>query len=66
MTRDGARARSGASRTSLYDEITTKIIAKLEAGRVPRVQPGARRRQRRRSPCRRTPAPADSIPGSTC
>jgi len=39
MSRDAARARSGASRTSLYDEITTKIIADLAAGRVPWVQP---------------------------
>jgi antirestriction protein ArdC len=39
MSRDAARARSGASRTSLYDEITTQIIAELEAGRVPWVQP---------------------------
>ena len=39
MSRDAARARSGASRTSLYDEITTKIITELEAGRVPWVQP---------------------------
>jgi len=39
MSKDAARARSGANRTSLYDEITTKIIAELEAGRVPWVQP---------------------------
>jgi antirestriction protein ArdC len=39
MSKDAARARSGASRTSLYDEITTKIIAELEAGRVPWGQP---------------------------
>ena len=39
MPRDAACARFGASRTSLYDEITTKIIAELEAGRVPWVQP---------------------------
>jgi antirestriction protein ArdC len=39
MFRDAARARSDASRTSLYDEITTKIIAELEARRVPWVQP---------------------------
>ena len=39
MSRDAARARSGASRTSVYDKITTKIIAELEAGRVPWVQP---------------------------
>ena len=39
MPKDAARARSGANRTSLYDEITTKILAELEAGRVPWVQP---------------------------
>src|SRR5579871_2898839 len=39
MPRDTARARFGASRTSLYDEITAKIIAELDAGRVPWVQP---------------------------
>ena len=33
------RARAGESRASLYDEITDKIIAELEAGRVPWVQP---------------------------
>jgi antirestriction protein ArdC len=39
MSRHTASARSGFDRTSLYDEITTKIIAELEAGRVPWVQP---------------------------
>ena len=39
MSRHTARAHSGSDRTSLYDEITTKIIAELEAGRVPWVQP---------------------------
>jgi len=39
MSRLTARARSGSDRTSLYDEITTKIIGELEAGRVPWVQP---------------------------
>ena len=39
MSRDAARARSSSDRTSLYDEITSKIIAELEAGRVPWVQP---------------------------
>ena len=34
-----ARARAGQDRTSLYSEITDKIIAELEAGRVPWVQP---------------------------
>jgi antirestriction protein ArdC len=39
MSRDVTRARSGAGRTNLYDEITTKIIVELEAGRVPWAQP---------------------------
>lgn len=33
------RARTGQDRATLYDEITDKIIAELEAGRVPWVQP---------------------------
>ena len=39
MSRQYPRARAGEDRTSLYDEITDKIIAELEAGRVPWVQP---------------------------
>ena len=39
MSRHHLRARTGEDRTSLYDEITNKIIAELEAGRVPWVQP---------------------------
>ena len=39
MSRLAARARSGQDRTSLYQEITDKIIAELEAGRAPWVQP---------------------------
>ena len=39
MSRHNARARFGSDRTSLYNEITAKIIAELEAGRVPWVQP---------------------------
>jgi antirestriction protein ArdC len=39
MSRSDRTARSGADRTSLYDDITNKIIAELEAGRVPWVQP---------------------------
>ncbi len=35
MSKHTTRACSGFDRTSLYDEITTKIIAELEAGRVP-------------------------------
>jgi antirestriction protein ArdC len=39
MSRHYLRARTGEDRTSLYDEITNKIIAELEVGRVPWVQP---------------------------
>ncbi len=39
MSSSAARARAGRDRTSLYREITDKIIAELEAGRVPWVQP---------------------------
>jgi len=39
MSKHSERARAGGSRASLYDEITGKIIAELEAGRVPWVQP---------------------------
>src|SRR5690606_11041517 len=39
MSRHDRSARAGSRRASLYDEITNKIIAELEAGRVPWVQP---------------------------
>ena len=39
MFRKDSNARVGQNRASLYDEITGKIIAELEAGRVPWVQP---------------------------
>jgi antirestriction protein ArdC len=39
MSRSSARARIARDRTSLYQEITDKIIAELEAGSVPWVQP---------------------------
>jgi antirestriction protein ArdC len=39
MSRSAARAHAGRDRTTLYQEITDKIIAQLEAGRVPWVQP---------------------------
>ena len=39
MPKYNARARTGQDRAGLYIEITTKIIAELEAGRVPWVQP---------------------------
>ncbi|KRQ01803.1 antirepressor [Bradyrhizobium yuanmingense] len=39
MSNPTARARAGQDRANLYTEITDKIIAELEAGRVPWVQP---------------------------
>jgi antirestriction protein ArdC len=39
MPRSFPHVSAGADRTSLYQEITTKIIDELEAGRVPWVQP---------------------------
>jgi antirestriction protein ArdC len=39
MSNPNACARAGQDRANLYDEITDKIIAELEAGRVPWVQP---------------------------
>ena len=39
MSGSAARACAGRDRPSLYQEITDKIIAELEAGRVPWVQP---------------------------
>ncbi len=39
MSRHDRSPRAGSDRANLYDEITNKIIAELEAGRVPWVQP---------------------------
>jgi antirestriction protein ArdC len=39
MSKTTTRDRAGEGRASLYSEITDKIIAELEAGRVPWVQP---------------------------
>jgi type IV secretion system protein TrbI len=39
MSRHPTRVRAGNDRASLYTEITDKIIAELEAGRIPWVQP---------------------------
>jgi len=38
-TRGNASARAHQSRASLYDEVTARIIAELEEGRIPWVQP---------------------------
>ena len=39
MFRKNHSSRAGSGRTNLYDDITDKIIAELEAGRAPWVQP---------------------------
>jgi antirestriction protein ArdC len=39
MSRSSPVVRSGSDRTSLYQEITARIVAELEAGRLPWVQP---------------------------
>ncbi len=39
MPRSAVHARPGADRTGLYEEITSRIIKELEAGRLPWVQP---------------------------
>lgn len=39
MSRNTTRARTSPDRSSLYDDITNKIIGELEVGRVPWVQP---------------------------
>lgn len=39
MSRHDRTPRAGSDRANLYDEITDKIIAELEAGRFPWVQP---------------------------
>ena len=39
MSRHTTRVRAGDDRASLYSEITDKIIAELEAGHIPWVQP---------------------------
>jgi len=39
MSHTTAHARAGSDRTSIYEEITDKIIRELESGRVPWVQP---------------------------
>jgi antirestriction protein ArdC len=38
-TREGAPAEAERSRVSLYDEVTTRIVGELEAGRLPWVKP---------------------------
>ena len=46
VSRVAARARPARDRSTLYEEITNKIIAELEAGRLPWVQPWASSRVR--------------------
>ena len=42
MSRQSRKTGAARDRTNLYSEITDKIIAELEAGRVPWVQPRSR------------------------
>jgi hypothetical protein len=53
MSKHAVQARTGQGRASLYDEIIDKIIAELEAGRVPWVQPWGTAAAKRNWPCRR-------------
>lgn len=39
MTRPASKGHARTQRSNIYDEITTKMIAELEAGRLPWVQP---------------------------
>ncbi len=39
MPRSSSHPAAGAERANLYDEITTRIVAEMEAGRLPWVQP---------------------------
>ena len=39
MARQDRAPREGGARSSIYDDITSRIIAELEAGRLPWVQP---------------------------
>ena len=57
MSRITATTRAGSDRASLYDEITSKIVADWKPGAWPGFSPGRRRPQRHRSPCRGTPQP---------
>ena len=65
MSRHTARARSGPDRTSLYHEITDKIIAELEAGRVPWVQPWGTAAAKAPLAMPKNAATGAAIPGST-
>jgi antirestriction protein ArdC len=44
MSTTGRQRASGEARTNLYQEVTDKIVAELEAGRVPWVQPWGKAR----------------------
>lgn len=65
MSRHAVRARACQDRASLSDEITGKIIAELEAGRVPWVQPWGTAAAKARLPCRKTRRPIGTTLGLT-
>jgi antirestriction protein ArdC len=66
MSGHTARVRAGKDRASLYTEITDKIIAELEAGRIPWVQPWGTAAIKARSRCRATRRRGADIPGLMC
>lgn len=55
MSKLDPRGRPNADRTSLYDEITGKILAELEAGLLPWVQPWGTTAANARLQARATP-----------
>jgi antirestriction protein ArdC len=65
MSRHTTRVRASNDRASLYTEITDKIIAELEAGRIPWVQPWGDGGNQG-SQCRATLPRCADTPGSTC
>jgi antirestriction protein ArdC len=66
MSRHAAGARSGSNRRVLFDEITDKILAELEAGRVPWVQPWGTTAAKAPRGVPKKWQPANFIRGSTC
>ncbi len=66
MSRQTARASTGQDRTGLYQEITDKIIAELEAGRAPWVQPWGTAAAKAPLAMPRNAATQRRYTGSTC
>jgi antirestriction protein ArdC len=64
MSRHTTRVRAGNDRASLYAEITDKIIAELEAGRVPWLQPWGIAAVKALRRCRATPRRSAGTPAA--